>query len=116
MRAALPIRMLLVLAVAASCGAPQPSAPEGSALRLVRATHVGDAPIDREIRRLQERIADAGDPIPQLDRLGWAFVQKARRDEDPGYYLLAERCGAAMAELGADGPEAWLLPAGTLKL
>ena len=100
----------LLSVLATSCGGPAASEPgEPSALALVRAGHVGTTPIDREIRRLQRRVAEAGDPIPHLDRLGWAFVEKARREADPGYYRLAERSGAAMAELGADGPEAWLL-------
>lgn len=111
-------------ALAAACD-PQPPPAEPEALAFVLAPrpaldgldregsdapelHGGDA-LDREIGRLQRRVAGAGDVVPHLDRLGWAFVAKARRDSDPGYYFLAERCAAAMVEAGADGPEAWLL-------
>lgn len=31
-----------------------------------------------------------------LERLGWAFVNKARVENDPGFYMLAEKCAAAI--------------------
>jgi tetratricopeptide (TPR) repeat protein len=56
----------------------------------------GDDPVDREILRLQERLAQS----PSADEwvlLGQAWVQKARRSGDAGLFLAAE--GAATAAL-----------------
>jgi tetratricopeptide (TPR) repeat protein len=44
-----------------------------------------------------------------LERLGWAFVAKARASFDPGYYKLAEQCAQSLESRAPGGPEAKLL-------
>ncbi len=44
-----------------------------------------------------------------LERLGWAYVAKARESFDPGYYRLGEGCAALLAVDNPDSPEALLL-------
>jgi tetratricopeptide (TPR) repeat protein len=99
----------LIAFVAGCDGSDAPARVEPTPLALVLAPHTGDGPLDREIRSRQQRLASSPEPLPHLDRLGWLFVAKARRESDPGYYHLAERCAAAMAEIVEYGPEAQLL-------
>lgn len=80
-----------------------------SSMALALAAHSGAAPIDGEIRRWQERIRTAAKPGPYLERLGWAFVAKARQTGDAGYYRLAEQCALAMLERSQEEAAAWLL-------
>jgi tetratricopeptide (TPR) repeat protein len=49
----------------------------------------------REIARLQQAIGAGGPPV-LLERLGWAFVARARREDDPGFHELAERAARAL--------------------
>jgi hypothetical protein len=44
-----------------------------------------------------------------LERLGWAFIARARREDDPGFYKLAERAAQAMLERAAEDDGALLL-------
>ncbi len=74
---------------------------------IALALHKGEAPIDSEIRARQGQIKQfnwqvneqAVDATPSVEKLGWRFVEKARRSYDPGYYKLAEQCAACMEEL-----------------
>jgi tetratricopeptide (TPR) repeat protein len=63
--------------------APQPERREGGRLSA-------------EISRLQEKVRSAraaSRPLaPELERLGWKFVEQARATYDAGYYKLAEAC------------------------
>lgn len=62
----------------------------------------GDTLEDREIARWQARARDEHVTIYTLERLGWAFVGKARRTVDAGYYKLAEATADTMeARFGA---------------
>ena len=69
----------------------------------------GNEPIDSEIAEFQKQIRGSRTPNPLLERLGWAFVTKARLTNDPGFYKLAEQCAAAVAQSDPADPEADLL-------
>ena len=69
----------------------------------------GDAPIDDEIRSLQDKARSKHQPPELMKRLGWAFVRKARLSYDPGYYKLAEQCALVVESQRADDPDALLL-------
>ncbi len=69
----------------------------------------GVAPEDREIAAWQKRVGDAGARDADFDRLGWAFVAKARRTLDTGYYKLAEKTADVMDAQFGPSPEAALL-------
>jgi tetratricopeptide (TPR) repeat protein len=81
--------------------APTPLASGSCAMAL--ALHKGEAPIDSEIRSRQGKIKQINeqltDATPNVEKLGWRFIEKARRSYDPGYYKLAEQCAACMEEL-----------------
>ena len=51
----------------------------------------GSAPEDLEILRWQQRVAATASRPDDLEQLAWAFVAKARRSLDAGYYKLAEK-------------------------
>ena len=63
----------------------------------------GDTPGDREISDLQRKVKSASDRTALLERLGWAYVAKARLTSDPGFYKIAEKCADAM-ETGSVAP------------
>ena len=91
-------RILLGLALAAAyCvgafGLARERAPGPDSLAVVLAP-AGDAG-GAEIARLQRRVA-AGGPAVLLERLGWAFVARARSEDDPGFYELAEHAARAL--------------------
>jgi tetratricopeptide (TPR) repeat protein len=68
----------------------------------------GDTPADVEIRQWQERVGK-GASIAEYERLGWAFVAKARRTLDPGFYKLAEKTAEVMdAQFGPQADAALL--------
>ena len=91
------LSLLLTSGVAcrsSSAPASGPTLAEARALALT--APAGDAPVDRDIVRLQERIRR----MPAADDwvlLGQAWIQKARRAADPGLVLAAE--GASIAAL-----------------
>jgi len=69
---------------------------------IILAPQAGAEREDVEIRRCQERVGAAGAKPEAFERLGWAFVAKARRTLDAGYYKLAEKTADAMdAQFGA---------------
>ena len=78
---------------------------------LVLTTLSGDKPIDNEISRQQKRILNGSQTIPDFERLGWAFVKKARFSFDPGYYKFAEQCALCMDTIKQESPESLLLRA-----
>jgi tetratricopeptide (TPR) repeat protein len=65
-------------------------------LARVLCPHEGTGRIDREIRRLQGQVRTNTEASPELERLGWLFVAKARENFDPGFYKLAEDCGLVL--------------------
>lgn len=89
---------------------------EHASCRMVLTPLGGDKPIDNEITRLQGRIAASGSAFTaELDRLGWAFVKKARLTFDTGYYKLAEQCAACIEESSPNTADARLLRAHVLQ-
>ncbi|HWC77363.1 MAG TPA: tetratricopeptide repeat protein, partial [Blastocatellia bacterium] len=63
---------------------------------LALVPHIGTDPLDQEIIRLQREAKDSKQQGPIVERLGWAFVQKARSSYDSGYYKLAETCATCL--------------------
>src|SRR5262245_47504154 len=59
-------------------------------LALLLVPQTGKSHTDKEISQLQQRIREGRNVELWLDRLGWAFVAKARESFDPGFYKLAE--------------------------
>ena len=69
---------------------------------IVLTLQAGAAREDGEIRHWQERAGAAGATAADFERLGWAFVAKARRTLDGAYYTLAEKTAAVSdAHFGA---------------
>ena len=96
----------------ASSSTPSPAQSEGTPsnpLALVLTPLSGDQTIDKEIAKLQGQIKDAPQPNPLLERLGWAFVTKARLTSDPGFYKLAEQCASAISATAPQNADADLL-------
>jgi tetratricopeptide (TPR) repeat protein len=58
---------------------------------IVLAPQTGAAREDSEIRRWQDRVRVAEGRASDYERLAWAFVAKARRTTDAGYFKLAEK-------------------------
>jgi tetratricopeptide (TPR) repeat protein len=82
---------------------------------LVLAPQTGDSRTDREISQLQQRIRDGRNIELWLERLGWAFVTKARESFDPGFYKLAEQCARCIENDNPQSHEAMLLRAHVLQ-
>lgn len=82
-----------------------------AALAIALTPPNGDSSNDRGIRDLQEKIKSAAekDKSPLLERLGWAYVNKARVSSDPGFYSLAEKTAEAMRERSPQDAGASLL-------
>jgi tetratricopeptide (TPR) repeat protein len=78
-------------------------------LALVLTRLTGDSRSDREISQLQQQIRSGRNVELWLDRLGWAFVAKARESFDPGFYKLAEQCARCIEKRNPQSQEAMLL-------
>ena len=89
---------------------PQPPPPLPSdACSFALTRHPGEEDTDQEIRRLQKLVVTKNQPIAYLERLGWAFVSKARLSFDPGYYALADQVAQCIDTTESNRPEALLL-------
>lgn len=64
--------------------------PEESARQIVLLPPSGTESYDQEIRRWQQRLAERSTEPAYWERLGWAYIAKARRSQDVGFYKLAE--------------------------
>src|SRR6266496_74758 len=84
-------------------------------LAVVLAAQTGDSRIDKEISRLQQQIRSRRNLQLGLERLGWAFVAKAREIFDPGFYKLAEKCAQCIQKGNPQSQEAMLLRAHVLQ-
>jgi tetratricopeptide (TPR) repeat protein len=78
---------------------------------LALAPHKGNEEADREIFSWQQEARAAKDSSRALERLGWAYVAKARAAYDTGYYKLAEQCALCIEakQQGRSSPESLLL-------
>lgn len=108
----LPVSAALL--ILASCsGEPASTTPSSQQLldpwQVVLAPVAGDSDLDHLITGRQEKLREASDPIPHLQRLGSLFVLKARRTFDAGYYKLAEQCAACIEQKQPGHPDALLL-------
>ncbi len=82
------------------------SMPNTGPCAIALALHQGEQTLDAEIRRLQQKIKENPTSTrPQVERLGWKFVEKARRSYDPGFYKLAEQCAACLEQLTVRVPQ-----------
>src|SRR5438093_6911119 len=99
---------LVLVAVSVGCNqGHQAASPSPCAIAL--APHTGTDRVDQEIIGFQEKARNASDPIPLLERLGWAYIAKARTSFDPGYYKLAEQTALCMDAKKPGSLEAMLL-------
>ena len=64
---------------------------------------------DAELARLRAQAQKAADPSPWIERLGWAYVSKARSAFDPGFYNLAEQAALCLESKKPGCAEALLL-------
>jgi len=64
---------------------------------------------DTEIARWQERARESKATAGSFERLGWAFIAKARKTQDTGFYKLAETAAFAMDARFGVTPESRLL-------
>lgn len=71
--------------------------------------HVGSNARDREISRIQKRLQTEESTKDYLDRLGWAYIAKARFDYDPSFYNLAQATAGCISKIAPDAPSALLL-------
>ncbi|MDD5200511.1 MAG: tetratricopeptide repeat protein [Terrimicrobiaceae bacterium] len=108
------------LAVAMGCltACERTAAPHPTALSPIKvpgpidfalAPQAGEGRADKEIRRFQDQVRRGVHRDAALERLGWAFVAKARESFDPGYYKLAEACAQALESSSPESAEAMLL-------
>ena len=84
-------------------------------LALVLTPQTDENRTDREISQLQRQIRDGRNVELWLDRLGWAFVAKARESFDSGFYKLAEQCARSIELRNPQSQEAMLLRAHVLQ-
>ncbi len=92
--------------------AEQPAAPASAAndsLAVVLTPHRGESETDKRIVELQERVRLSPAQGPYLERLGWAFVEKARISGDAGFYTLAEQAARALDQAAPGDPAGLLL-------
>jgi tetratricopeptide (TPR) repeat protein len=116
----LPTACLLAIFLSQKSGnepnkTPAAAAAFDNALGLVLTQQKGESPTDREISQLQQRIREGRNVELWLDRLGWAFVAKARESFDPGFYKLAEQCARSIELRNPQSQEAMLLHAHVLQ-
>jgi len=64
---------------------------------------------DQSIARYQQAVSRLSQSQHMLERLGWAFVARARESRDTGYYLLAEQVANCIDSTGADTSASQLL-------
>ena len=95
--------------------APAAAGSFDNSLGLVLTPQAGESRADKEISQLQQRVREGRNVELWLDRLGWAFVEKARESFDPGFHKLAEQCARAIETRNPQSQEAMLLRAHVLQ-
>ena len=91
---------LLPLSLLSSCRSADANAERISSLPCRVVLAPGDS--SREIGRLQQDIRLGKNPSINLERLGWAFVEKASQTSDQGYFKLAEQCAECLLQREAE--------------
>ena len=76
---------------------------------IVLIAHTGLSRSDLEIIRRQKQIESVQNPVPYLERLGWAYVNKARTSFDSGYYHLAMQAALCIDSKLKNSAESLLL-------
>lgn len=76
---------------------------------IILSGQAGDEREDFEIGRWQARARAGKATADSFEKLGWAYVAKARRTLDVGYYKLAEKAADVMDARFGESPEARLL-------
>jgi len=101
----------MLLTLAASGAAPAPAILLAPSLdeKIVLVRPTGDEREDRDILLWQNRIRGGEANLSSFERLGWAYVAKARRTLDAGYYKLAEKTADVMDARFGLSDEALLL-------
>jgi tetratricopeptide (TPR) repeat protein len=96
---------------AAAVPAPSsvPAAPASLDERIILVAPTGAGNEDREIQNWQTRIRAEPGSAGDYERLGWAYITKARRTLDTGYYKLAEKTADAMDARFGSSPSSLLL-------
>ena len=114
--AATALCMVLAACDEASTGIVQvEGVPTASNIRLVQpcfvalSPHEGTSEIDQAIARLQQRSSSSVTRAAYLERLGWAYVAKARESFDPGFYELAEQTALCISSEQPESQAALLL-------
>jgi tetratricopeptide (TPR) repeat protein len=92
---------------AAAATPVSPAASLDEKIILVRPA--GDAREDRDILLWQNRVRAGEGNLSSFERLGWAYIAKARRTLDAGYYKLAEKTADVMDVRFGPSDEALLL-------
>jgi len=96
-----------VVGARAEPAATSAAKPEIPALLLIESQD--KTPLDAQIRASQLRLRHAALRGPELERLGWLFVAKARASSDPGFYTLAGIAADALERNFGLVHEGWLL-------
>ncbi len=78
-----------ILLLLAACGDATPVLDD---LGLVLVAQGGEGEVDQRIAEAQAGVRSGRNVVEDLERLGRAFVAKARATQDPGFYKLAEAC------------------------
>ena len=96
-----------------ACGGGSAPAPDRAAapspLEVVLSEHRGQHTLDAQIRDQQQRITRGPMRAPDLERLGWLFVTRARELHDPGAYQLTLQAALAIEALEPNHRGALLL-------
>lgn len=90
-------------------GSAETSAAMAETRQVVLLPPTGADPTDQEILRWQQRIAARTSDSAGWERLGWAYVAKARRTQDAGFYKLAELTSDAWESACGPNSDARLL-------
>ncbi len=88
---------------------PVSAALQPDACAIALAPHSGSERVDQEISRRQQLARQSDQSVAQLERLGWAFVTKARTSFDPGFYRLAEQSALCIEVAQPHSAESLLL-------
>ena len=76
---------------------------------LSLANHKGESPLDIDIARYQKLSQGTYNSNVYLERLGWAYISKARSSFDPGYFKLAQQTGLCLQHRDPNDLQAQLL-------